>query len=69
MKVENLVAPLEISMVQVLLQKVNERATVLYDLAVAVYDALAKLGPVPIIDKNKRNGETIHFAPAEKTLL
>lgn len=55
-----------------LMQKVNERATVLYDLADAAYDAKeihnfsAKLGHVPIIDKNKRNGEIIPLAPAEK---
>ena len=55
-----------------LMQKVNERATVLYDLADAAYDAKeihefsAKLGHIPIIDKNKRNGEIIPFAPAQK---
>ena len=46
-----------------LMQKVAERATVLYDLADSGYDAgeikefSRKLGHVPIIDRNKRRGE------------
>jgi len=55
-----------------LMQKVAERATVLYDLADSGYDAgeikafSRKLGHVPIIDCNKRRGEYIPFTPAEK---
>ena len=55
-----------------LMQKVAERATVLYDLADSGYDAgeikafSRKLGHVPIIDCNKRRGEYIPFAPAEQ---
>ena len=55
-----------------LMQKVAERATVLYDLADSGYDAgeikdfSRRLGHVPIIDCNKRRGEYIPFAPAEQ---
>ena len=55
-----------------LMQKVAERATVLYDLADSGYDAgeirdfSSQLGHVPIIDCNKRRGEYIPFAPAEQ---
>ena len=55
-----------------LMQKVAERATVLYDLADSGYDAgeiknfSRKLGHVPIIDRNKRRGEYIPFSPSEQ---
>ena len=55
-----------------LMQKVAERATVLYDLADSGYDAgeikdfSRRLGHLPIIDCNKRRGEYIPFAPAEQ---
>ena len=55
-----------------LMQKVAERATVLYDLADSGYDAgeikefSRKLGHVPIIDCNKRRGEYIPLSPAEQ---
>ena len=55
-----------------LMQKVAERATVLYDLADSGYDAgeikdfSLRLEHVPIIDCNKRRGEYIPFAPAEQ---
>lgn len=55
-----------------LMQKVEERATVLYDLADSGYDAgeirdfSRQLGQVPIIDCNKRRDEYIPFAPAEQ---
>lgn len=55
-----------------LMQKVNERTKVLYDLADAAYDAKEisnfseKLGHVPVIDKNKRNGNVIPLEPAKK---
>lgn len=54
------------------MQKVAERATVLYDLADSGYNAgeikefSRRLGHVPIIDCNKRRGEYIPFAPAEQ---
>ena len=55
-----------------LMQKVAERATVLYDLADSGYDAgeirefSRKLGHFPIIDCNKRRGEYIPLSPAEQ---
>jgi len=55
-----------------LMQMTSERATVLYDLADSAYDApeikqvSKKLGRVPIIDPNKRRGETVELTPAEK---
>ena len=55
-----------------LMQKVSERATVLYDLADSAYDAediknfSRKLGHVPIIDINKRRSDAIMLSPAEK---
>ena len=55
-----------------LMQITSERATVLYDLADSAYDApeikdfSRSLGRVPIIDPNKRRGDGIELAPAEK---
>ena len=55
-----------------LMQKVSERATVLYDLADSACDAediknfSRKLGHVPIIDINKRRSDAIPLSPAEK---
>ena len=55
-----------------LMQKVSERATVLYDLADSAYDAediknfSRKLGHVPIIDINKRRSDAVPFSLAEK---
>ena len=55
-----------------LMQKVSERATVLYDLADSAYDAediknfSRKLGHIPIIDINKRRSDAIPLSPAEK---
>ena len=55
-----------------LMQKVAERATILYDLADSGYDAgeikefSRKLGHVPIIDCNKRRGEYNPLSPAEQ---
>ena len=55
-----------------LMQKVSERATVLYDLADSTYDAediknfSRKLGHIPIIDINKRRSDAIPLSPAEK---
>lgn len=55
-----------------LMQMNSERATVLYDLADAAYDAdeikdfSRKLEHVPIIDPNKRRGDAIELTPAEK---
>lgn len=55
-----------------LMQMSSERATVLYDLADAAYDApeikdfSRRLGRVPIIDPNKRRGDAIELTPAEK---
>ena len=54
------------------MQKVSERATVLYDLADSAYDAediknfSRKLGHIPIIDINKRRSDAIPLSPAEK---
>ena len=54
-----------------LIQKVSERATVLYDLADSAYDAediknfSKKLGHVPVIDINKLRSDAIPFSPAE----
>ena len=54
------------------MQKVSERAKVLYDLADSAYDAediknfSRKLGHVPVIDINKRRRDTAPFSPAEK---
>lgn len=50
----------------------NERLNTLYDLMDAAYDAQGihdfsrSLGHVPIIDPNKRAGETIPMEPAKK---
>ena len=58
-----------------LMQKVSERATVLYDLADSAYDAediknfSRKLGHVPIIDINKRRSDAIPLSPAEKAQI
>lgn len=55
-----------------LIQMTSERAKVLYDLADAAYDApeikdySKALGRVPIIDPNKRRGETVELTPAQK---
>lgn len=55
-----------------LMQMSSKRATVLYDLADAAYDApeikdfSRELGRVPIIDPNKRRGDTVELTPAEK---
>jgi hypothetical protein len=55
-----------------LMQKVSERATVLYDLADSAYDAediknfSRKLGHIPIIDINNRRSDAIPLSPAEK---
>jgi hypothetical protein len=53
-------------------QKVNERAIVLYDLADSAYDATeikvfsSQTGHIPIIDQNKRRGESVPWDPAKK---
>ena len=58
-----------------LMQTTSERATVLYDLADSAYDApeikhfSETLGRVPIIDPNKRRGETLELAPAQKNVF
>lgn len=55
-----------------LMQMSSKRATVLYDLADAAYDApeikgfSKALGRVPIIDSNKRRGNAVELEPAEK---
>jgi len=55
-----------------LMQMSSKRATVLYDLADAAYDApeikdfSRTLGRVPIIDPNKRRGDSVKLTPAEK---
>lgn len=55
-----------------LMQMTSERATVLYDLADAAYDApeitdfSKALGRVPIFDPNKRRGTKLELAPAKK---
>ena len=55
-----------------LMQMTSERAKVLYDLADAAYDApeikdySVALGRVPIIDPNKRRGDTVELTPAQK---
>lgn len=55
-----------------LMQMSSERATILYDLADAAYDAeeiktfSKSLGHVPIIDPNPRRGNALELAPAEK---
>jgi len=55
-----------------LMQMTSERAKVLYDLADAAYDApeikdySVMLGRVPIIDPNKRRGDTVELTPAQK---
>lgn len=56
-----------------LMQMTSERTTILYDLADSAYDApeikdfSRSLGRVPIIDPNKRRGDGIELAPAEKS--
>ena len=58
-----------------LMQKVSERAAVLYDLADSACDAeeiknfSRKLGHVPIIDINKRRSDAIPLSPAEKAQI
>lgn len=55
-----------------LMQMASERAVILYDLADSAYDAeeikeLSKtLGHIPIIDPNKRRGEKVELAQAQK---
>lgn len=55
-----------------MMKMTSEKITYLYDLMDAAYDAepiyrvSRELGHVPIIDKNKRNGDTIPMSPAEK---
>ena len=58
-----------------LTQKVNERAIVLYDLADSAYDTTeikifsSQIGHIPIIDKNKRRGESVPCDPVKKNSL